>query len=95
MITLGVIVALSILASLAAFIAFWRDKRAAGAGKRRTPEQTLLVLCALGGWPGATLAMRRFRHKTRKKGFIAGVVFGGIVHVGVSALILWSMAGWE
>lgn len=51
--------------SLLAFFAYWRDKRSAERGAWRTPEQTLHLFELLGGWPGALLAQRLFRHKTR------------------------------
>ena len=45
---------------------YWRDKRAAVKEKQRTPEKTLLIIAGLGGWPGAIIAARLFRHKTKK-----------------------------
>ncbi|MDF3932346.1 DUF1294 domain-containing protein [Pseudomonas citronellolis] len=65
------------LLSLAAFYAYWRDKRSAEQGAWRTPEQTLHLLELLGGWPGALLAQRVFRHKTRKASY--QIVFWVIV----------------
>jgi len=55
--------------SVVAFVAYGIDKRAARGGGRRISEATLLILGLLGGWPGALLAQRRFRHKTRKQPF--------------------------
>lgn len=61
------------LGSLVAFVAYGLDKRAAIAGRRRTPERTLYRYTLLGGWPGALLAMRVFRHKRRKAPFVRRV----------------------
>jgi uncharacterized membrane protein YsdA (DUF1294 family) len=45
------------------------DKRRALTGQWRISEATLLVWAAAGGWFGAKLAQRLFRHKTRKQPF--------------------------
>jgi len=57
--------------SLVSFAAYGFDKRRAVTGGRRVPERTLLLLAFLGGWPGAIVAQRRFRDKTRKVPFVA------------------------
>lgn len=62
-----------ILMDIAAFAAFWIDKRTARRGGRRIRERTLLALCLLGGAAGGLLAMVLLRHKTRKGRFRAGV----------------------
>ncbi|WP_460753554.1 DUF1294 domain-containing protein [Marinomonas epiphytica] len=45
------------------------DKVAAQRGWQRLPESKLHLLSLLGGWLGAMLAQRWFRHKTRKATF--------------------------
>ena len=63
--------------SLVCFVAYGFDKQRAINGGRRVPESTLQLLAFLGGWPGALLAQRQFRHKTQKTSFV--VVFWCLV----------------
>jgi uncharacterized membrane protein YsdA (DUF1294 family) len=56
-------------ASVCAFFAYRDDKRSAEAGEWRVSEATLHFLALIGGWPGAFLAQRAFRHKTAKLSF--------------------------
>ncbi len=51
------------------FIAYGIDKRAAVKKAWRVPENDLHMLEFLGGWIGAFLAQKIFRHKTAKKSF--------------------------
>jgi uncharacterized membrane protein YsdA (DUF1294 family) len=55
--------------NLLTILRFWQDKLRATAGARRIPESDLLGLAIIGGSPGALLARRLFRHKTRKEPF--------------------------
>ncbi|WP_203579178.1 DUF1294 domain-containing protein [Microbacterium hibisci] len=71
-------------ASVVAFAAYGLDKAAARRGAGRVPEQTLLILGLVGGWPGALVAQQLFRHKTRKRTFRRA--FWGTV--GVNLLVL-------
>jgi uncharacterized membrane protein YsdA (DUF1294 family) len=77
------------VASVVAYVAYARDKAAAQAGSRRTPEATLHLVGIVGGWPGALLAQRRFRHKTRKTSF--RVIFWVTVVVNV-AVLAWVLS---
>ena len=67
----AIVPAVYVVASLIAVALYRGDKSAAMTGRRRTPEQTLLVLGLFGGWPGAAVAQRLFRHKSRKASFQA------------------------
>ena len=75
--------------SLVTFVAYWRDTRAAGAGRWRVRERTLHGLELLGGWPGGIVARRVLRHKTRSVGFC--VVSWGIV---VGHALGWGIWAW-
>lgn len=77
------------LPSLCAFWAHRIDKRRAGAGRRRLRERTLHLWSLAGGWPGAAMARRRFRHKTRDRKFLAVEHLIVALHLGVWLLALW------
>ncbi len=57
------------LLNLWTILRFWQDKQRAITGARRIAEADLLGLALIGGSPGALLARRLFRHKTRKQPF--------------------------
>ena len=52
--------------NLVTLFAFAVDKWRAGRSGNRIAEMTLVLLGALGGWPGGLLGMILFRHKTAK-----------------------------
>jgi uncharacterized membrane protein YsdA (DUF1294 family)/cold shock CspA family protein len=72
--------------------AYASDKRWAREGSRRLPEAHLHLLELLGGWPGAFLAQRRFRHKCSKGSFL--FVFWLIV-AGYQFAALDSLQDWQ
>lgn len=78
--------------SLLTFLAYRSDKRRAEAGEWRIAESTLHLAELAGGWPGAFLAQRTFRHKTSKESY--QVVFWIIVLL-YQIVALDSLIGWR
>lgn len=72
-------------ASVLAFLAYGLDKSAARKGAWRTPENTLHIFALIGGWPGALVAQKVLRHKSRKRAF--QVVYWATVIVNCGAFI--------
>ena len=72
--------------SLATFIVYFGDKRAARLGQARVSEATLHVLALACGWPGALLARQLLRHKSIKPAF--GRVFWATLTVNVAVFVL-------
>jgi uncharacterized membrane protein YsdA (DUF1294 family)/cold shock CspA family protein len=64
-----VVPAVMTTASVVAWHCYRSDKRRAELGQWRIPEAQLHLVELCGGWPGALLAQRRFRHKMWKLGF--------------------------
>lgn len=64
-----VVLGLYLVASAVSFFVYARDKSAARGDQWRTAESTLHVLSLIGGWPGALVAQKLFRHKTKKQSF--------------------------
>jgi uncharacterized membrane protein YsdA (DUF1294 family) len=81
-----------VAASVATAIAYGKDKSAAQSSAWRTPERTLHALALMGGWPGALVAQRVFRHKSGKPSF--RFAFWATVILNCGALVwLWWVAG--
>ncbi len=67
----------------------WDKKKAREEGWR-IPETTLHLLELALGWPGAWLAQRYFRHKTRKVSFQIWFWLIGVLHFAT-----WGWWGWK
>ena len=80
---------LVLVMSFATFLAYGSDKGQAATGRRRIPERTLHLLAFLGGWPGAFLGQRQFRHKTQKVSFRIVFWITVILHIGVVAAVAY------
>lgn len=79
--------ALYLGASVAAFLLYARDKSAARRSRWRTEESTLHFFGLIGGWPGALLAQKVLRHKSRKQSF--QTVFWATVILNCGALFVY------
>jgi uncharacterized membrane protein YsdA (DUF1294 family)/cold shock CspA family protein len=63
------IIGLYLTASVVTFITYAIDKSAAQNNRWRTKESTLHLFGLAGGWPGALLAQKTLRHKSKKEEF--------------------------
>lgn len=81
------------LASLVTFFAYGLDKGAARTGRWRTPESTLHGLAVIGGWPGAAIAQRTFRHKNRKTAFLVVFWSTALLNSAALAWLVFAPAG--
>ena len=82
------VAAVYLVASGVTFAVYARDRRAAIGGGRRTSERTLHWLALAGGWPGALLAQRLLRHKTRKPFFRTMLWLTVALHVVALAVLV-------
>jgi uncharacterized membrane protein YsdA (DUF1294 family)/cold shock CspA family protein len=78
--------------SAVTYFAYGIDKEAAARGSWRTKEQTLHVLSLAGGWPGALVAQRWLRHKSKKESFL--VPFFITAAINLAALVWLHATGW-
>jgi uncharacterized membrane protein YsdA (DUF1294 family)/cold shock CspA family protein len=63
------IVGLYFTSSIVTFLAYAIDKSAAQNDRWRTKESTLHFFGLVGGWPGALVAQKTLRHKSKKQEF--------------------------
>jgi uncharacterized membrane protein YsdA (DUF1294 family) len=82
-----VYVAYLTLMSVVTFLYYGWDKRQSRIDGWRTPETRLHWLAFLGGWPGAMIGQKFFRHKTQKSGFKILTWAAAILHFAGVALI--------
>ena len=78
------------LMSIVTFVVYGWDKRQAFGDGRRVPERTLHLLAFLGGWPGALMGQRHFRHKTKKVPFLIVFWFIVVLHLAVLGLVVYA-----
>lgn len=73
-----------------AFGLYWYDKRQAATGGWRVPESQLLSMAFFGGWFGAKVAQRRFRHKNRKEPFCTQLNLIPYVWAACFVFLVWN-----
>jgi len=78
--------------SLVTFATYGIDKHQARRGGRRVPEARLHALALLGGFAGAWLGRRTFRHKTQKGVFTLWIGVALALHLGGWAAWWWRAA---
>lgn len=86
-----VVMGVYLLANIAALLTFYVDKRASVRKLRRVPERTLLTIAFFGPF-GTLVAMRSFRHKTRKNRFLLVYLFA-VLHIAVAVYLLLLQIG--
>lgn len=79
---------LYLIMSIATWVVYGIDKKRAETGAWRVPEATLHLLELAFGWPGAWLAQRHFRHKTRKVSF--QILFWLVVLIHAAVWSAWA-----
>jgi uncharacterized membrane protein YsdA (DUF1294 family) len=73
--------------TLASLALYGWDKLQARRVRRRIPERTLHLFALAGGFPGAWLGRRLFRHKTQKPAFAVVLALSTLLHAG--AWVWW------
>lgn len=74
--------------NIVTFLVYGIDKRAAKKGERRVPESNMHTLEFLGGWIGALLGQKIFRHKTKKRSYQSFFWFMLFFEIGLIFAIL-------
>ena len=75
--------------SIIAIVVTIYDKLIAGSEKRRVPENTLLIIAALGGSVAMYITMQIIRHKTQHKKFMIGIPVIMVLQAVLFALYLY------
>ena len=77
-----------VMVGVLTFMLYAKDKYAAQHGQWRTPESTLHLLSAIGGWAAAMLAQTYLHHKSKKVEFRTTYYLTVIINLAVLVYIL-------
>lgn len=75
------------LVSIVSYFLYAKDKKAAKIGAWRVSENTLHFSALFGGWPGALMAQKKLRHKTKKVSFRIVFVLTVLLNLGFMAYL--------
>ena len=67
------------------------DKERARAGKNRIPENVLFSISILGGSAGTMIAMKKSRHKKKKRSFSVGIPVMLVFNVIMLAFLIYML----
>jgi uncharacterized membrane protein YsdA (DUF1294 family) len=81
--------------SLVTFVVYGFDKRRAQKDGRRVPEKSLHLMALLGGWPGALVGQRFFRHKTQKLSFLIVFWLCVTLHLAIVGGSIYLWMSWQ
>ena len=84
------VIAWYVALGLMTYMSYAKDKAAAQNNEWRTPESTLHILSALGGWVGAMVAQTYLRHKSQKPDFCMAYYLTVVINL---AGLLFVLAG--
>jgi uncharacterized membrane protein YsdA (DUF1294 family)/cold shock CspA family protein len=87
------IVGLYFALSVVTFLAYALDKSAAQSDRWRTKESTLHIFSLIGGWPGALVAQKALRHKSKKREFQSVFWFTVIANCFILGWLLLTKSG--
>lgn len=80
---MGWVLACYLVMSALAFVCYGIDKRRAARAQWRFRERNLHLIELLGGWPGALIAQRFFRHKLQNTRYMLVFFLIIALHAGV------------
>jgi uncharacterized membrane protein YsdA (DUF1294 family) len=82
-----------VVVSLLTYFAYRSDKKRAQTGEWRVSEATLHLMELTGGWPGALLAQRKYRHKTATLSFQVAFWLIVLIHqcIALDFLLHWRL----
>lgn len=79
-----------LVCSVFTFVFFTVDKQLAIKQSKRISERNLIFASILCGWPGGLVAMKMFRHKTKKTSFKAMMVLAVLLNLAVLSFLIFS-----